>query len=80
MSPYRSIHCAVYSPPFKANISLIPVTYNSGKNRKESGKFAHVSTMRKLTRMNFTMLKERKKWKYESPALTQSKISKLEVA
>ena len=54
--------------------------YDSVKNRKGSGKFAHVSTMRKLIRMIFTMLKERKEWKYESPALTQSKISKLEEA
>ena len=54
--------------------------YDSVKNRKGSGKFAHVSTMRKLTRMIFTMLKERKEWKYESPALTQNKISKLEEA
>ena len=54
--------------------------YDPVKNRKGSGKFAHVSTMRKLTRMFFTMLKERKEWKYESPALTQNKISKLEEA
>ena len=53
--------------------------YDSVKNRKGSGKFAHVSTMRKLIRMIFTMLKERKEWKYENPALTKSKISKLEV-
>ena len=44
--------------------------YDSVKNRKGSGKFAHVSTI----------LTERKKWKYESPALTQNKISKLEEA
>ena len=54
--------------------------YDSMKNRKGSGKFAHVSTMKKLTRMIFTMLKARKEWKYESPALTQNKISKLEEA
>ena len=54
--------------------------YDSVKNRKGSGKFAHVSTMRKLTRMIFTMLKERKKWKYENPALTENKFSKLEEA
>ena len=53
--------------------------YDSVKNRKGSGKFAHVSTMRKLIRMIFTMLKERKEWKYENAALTQSKISKMEV-
>ena len=52
--------------------------YDSVKNRNGSGKFAHVSTMRKLIRMIFTMLTERKEWKYESPALTQRKISKLE--
>ena len=39
------------------------------KNRKGSGKFAHVSTMRKLIRMIFTMLKERKEWKYENPGV-----------
>lgn len=52
--------------------------YDSVKNRKGSGKFAHVSTMRKLTRIIFTMLTERKEWKYENPAITQNKISKLE--
>jgi transposase len=54
--------------------------YDSVKNRKGSGKFAHVSTMRKLIRMIFTMLKERKEWKYENPALTENKFSKLEEA
>ena len=34
--------------------------YDSVKNRKGSGKFAHVFTMRKLTSMISTMLKERK--------------------
>ena len=33
MSPYGSIHCAVYSPAFRAEISLIPVTYDSGKTQ-----------------------------------------------
>lgn len=50
------------------------------KNRKGSAKFAHVSTMRKLIRMIFTMLKERKEWKYENPGLTESKLSRLEDA
>ena len=54
--------------------------YDSVKNRKGSGKFAHVSTMRKLIRMIFTMLKERKEWKYENPGLTESKLSRLEEA
>ena len=29
MSPYRSIHCAVYTPAFGSEISLVPVTYDS---------------------------------------------------
>jgi len=52
--------------------------YDSVKNRKGSGKFAHVSTMRKLIRMIFTMLTEKREWKYENPALTGNKLSKLE--
>jgi len=51
--------------------------YDSVKNRKGSGKFAHVSTMRKLTRMIFTMLTEKKEWKYEIPGLTENKLSRL---
>ncbi len=50
--------------------------YNSVKNRKGSGKYAHVSTMRKLVRMIYTMLKERKEWKYQDIALTKSKLSR----
>ena len=38
--------------------------YDSVKNRKGSGKYARVSTLRKLIRMIYTMLKERKEWKY----------------
>ena len=30
MSPYGSIHCTIYSPAFRAEISLNPVTYDSG--------------------------------------------------
>ena len=52
--------------------------YNSVKNRKGSRKYAHVSTMRKLIRMVYTMLKERKEWKYENTALTESKLSRLD--
>ena len=54
--------------------------YDSVKNRKGSGKFAHVSTMRKLIRMIFTMLTEREEWKYENPGLTENKLSRLEEA
>ena len=52
--------------------------YNSVKNRKGSGKYAHIPTMRKLIRMIYTMLKERKEWKYENTALTESKLSRLD--
>ncbi len=52
--------------------------YDSVKNRKGLKKFAHVSARRKLVRMIFTMLTERKEWKYEKPALTENKLSKLE--
>lgn len=52
--------------------------YASVKKRKGSGKFAHVSTMRKLVRMIFVMLTERKKWKYEITSLTEDKTSRLE--
>ena len=52
--------------------------YSSEKNRKGSGKYVHLSTMRKLVRMIYTMLKERKEWKYENTALTESKLSRLE--
>ena len=52
--------------------------YNSVKNGKGSDKYAHVSTTRKLIRMVYTMLKERKEWKYENTALTESKLSRLD--
>ena len=52
--------------------------YNSVKNRKGSGKYAHVSTMRKLIRMTFTMLNERKEKRYENTVLTEDKLSKLD--
>ncbi len=52
--------------------------YKSVKNRKGSGKFAHVSTMRKLVRMIYLMLKERKEWKYAIPEVTENKLSRLD--
>ena len=52
--------------------------YDSVKNRKGSGKFAHISTMRKLTRMIFTMLTEKREWKYNNPGMTENKLSRLE--
>ena len=52
--------------------------YTSVKKRKGSGSFAHVSTMRKLVRMIFVMLKDRKRWKYEITGLTEDKKARLE--
>ena len=52
--------------------------YTSVKKRKGSGRFAHVSTMRKILRMIFVMLKDRKKWEYEITDLTEDKTSRLE--
>ena len=34
--------------------------------------------MRKLTRMIYKMLSERRMWKYDNPALTEDKLSKLD--
>ena len=34
--------------------------------------------MRKLIRVIYTMLKERKEWKYENAALIESKLSRLD--
>lgn len=51
--------------------------YDSIKKRKESGKFAHISTMRKLVRMIYLMLNERKEWKYNVPGMTDNKLSRL---
>ena len=53
--------------------------YQSVKNRTGSGKLAHVSTMRKLTRMFYHMLKTREHWKWEDPLLTERKMSRLEM-
>ena len=52
--------------------------YTSVKKRKGSGRFAHVPTMRKILRMIFVMLKDRKRWKYEITGLTEDKKARLE--
>jgi transposase len=52
--------------------------YLSVKKRTGSGKLAHVSTMRKLTRMLHHMLKTKQRWKWENPHLTERKMTKLE--
>ncbi|MDA8055973.1 MAG: hypothetical protein M0Z77_10075 [Thermoplasmatales archaeon] len=52
--------------------------YDSVKNRKGPGKYAHVSTMRKLVRIIFLMLNERKEWKYLQQGLTENKLSRLD--
>ena len=53
--------------------------YTSVKERTGSGKLAHVSTMRKLTRMLYHMLKTKQHWKWENPRLTERKIARLEL-
>jgi transposase len=52
--------------------------YASVKKRTSSGKLAHVSTMRKLTRMLYHMLKTKQHWKWENPLLTERKMVRLE--
>ena len=54
------------------------VRYNHQKYRTGSGKLAHVLTMRKLIRMIYFMLSNRKPWKYENIALTERKVSDIE--
>ena len=51
--------------------------YQSVKKRTGSGKLARVSTMRKLTRILYHMLKTRQHWKWENPQLTERKLAKL---
>jgi transposase len=53
--------------------------YLGVKKRTGSGKLAHVSTMRKLTRMLCHMLKTREHWKWEDTLLTERKLSRLEM-
>ncbi len=50
--------------------------YEHQKNRTGSVKLAHVLTMRKLVRVIYFLLN--KEWKYNNPALTERKISKLD--
>jgi transposase len=53
--------------------------YRSVKKRTGSGKLAHVSTMRKLTRMLYHMLKTREHWKWENTLLTERKLARLQL-
>jgi transposase len=53
--------------------------YLSVKKRTGSGKLAHVSTMRKLTRMLYHMLKTRQHWKWENTLLTERKLARLQL-
>jgi len=53
--------------------------YASVKKRTGSGKLAHVSTMRKLTRMLYHMLKTRQHWKWENLRLTERKMARLQM-
>ena len=52
--------------------------YNHQKERTGSGKHAHVLTMRKLIRMTYYMLSNRKPWKHENVMLTERKVPDLE--
>jgi len=58
---------------------LIREYYTSVKKRTGSGKLAHVSTMRKLTRMLYHMLKTKQHWKWENPQLTERKMARLQM-
>ena len=51
--------------------------YQSVKKRTDSGKLARVSTMRKLTRMLYLMLKTKQNWRWENPQLTERKLARL---
>ena len=51
--------------------------YQSVKNRTDSGRMAHVATMRKLTRMLYHMLKTRQHWRWKRKQLTKRKLSNL---
>lgn len=42
---------------------LLKEYYNSVNNKKGSGRYSHVPTMKKLIGMIFTMLKEKKEWR-----------------
>lgn len=53
--------------------------YLGVKKRTGSGKLAHVSTMRKLTRMLYHMLRTREHWKWEDTLLTERKMSRLQI-
>jgi hypothetical protein len=49
------------------------------KKRTDSGKLAHVATMRKLTRMLYHMLKTREHWRWEDRLLTERKMARLRI-
>jgi transposase len=52
--------------------------YMSVKGRKNSGKLAHVATMRKLVRMIDFMLRNKRNWKWEDEDLTRRKLASLD--
>ena len=51
--------------------------YAKEKARTQSGKMAHVLTMRKLVRMIYAMLTRRETWRWEKKALTERKLKRL---
>ncbi|MEM3830442.1 MAG: hypothetical protein QXP36_14720 [Conexivisphaerales archaeon] len=56
----------------------IKYQYDALEEKKQSGKLAHVSTIRELTKMIYKMLSESRMWKYDNPGLTEDKPSKLD--
>jgi transposase len=52
--------------------------YLSSLHRTGKAKKAKVTTMRKIERMTYFMLKKREPWKYEDRALTERKLSRLD--
>jgi len=52
--------------------------YNHQKDRTGSGNLAYVLTMRKLARMIYHILGNKKPWKYNNITLTERKMSNLE--
>jgi transposase len=52
--------------------------YVSVKGRKNSGKLAHVATMRKLVRMIDFMLRNKQNWRWEDEELTTRKLAALD--
>ena len=53
--------------------------YNHVKERAGNGSYAHVLTMKKLARMIHHMMLAEQNWKWENEALTETKLSRLDI-